>query len=184
MLVAEPEKYNRYIFRNIEHMPYCSRGLPLPLLFNKSFKEGTVPKHGKMLTLYLSTIQEQKHFWAIIAQSRYKNFQQNTRKVIKEEILHHIISNNLLNNAQCGFESERSCVSCVLQLLEAIEDWTMSLDDAQGVNAPSGVQRHGYATDCKPGTSIPLKHGDKSPKVHFLLFPLQRGSLQRGFSDL
>jgi len=36
-----------------------------------------------------------------------------------------MIRNDLLSNAQYGFRSKRSCV---LQLLEAMEQWTKSLD--------------------------------------------------------
>ena len=45
--------------------------------------------------------------------------------------MHHMISNKLLNNTQYGFESKHSYV---LQLLEAMDEWTKSLDDGLQVD--------------------------------------------------
>ncbi len=45
--------------------------------------------------------------------------------IIKDAITQHLISNNLLSQAQFGFRTKRSCI---LQLLEAMDYWTEVLD--------------------------------------------------------
>jgi len=50
---------------------------------------------------------------------------------VKEEMFQHMIKNSLLNSAQYGSRSRRSCV---LQLLEAMESWTRAVDEGLPVD--------------------------------------------------
>ena len=45
--------------------------------------------------------------------------------IIKPFLLNHLLENNLIHNKQNGFLPNKSCVS---SLLEAVEDWTVSID--------------------------------------------------------
>jgi len=65
-----------------------------------------------------------------------------------------MISNNLLSNAQYGFRSKRSCV---VQLSEAMEQWTTSLN--HGVPA----DQLKYYSKCQPQTD---RMGE-NPGVHY-----------------
>ena len=45
--------------------------------------------------------------------------------IIKPFLLNHLLENNLIHNKQNGFLPNKPCVS---SLLEAVEDWTVSID--------------------------------------------------------
>ena len=52
-------------------------------------------------------------------------------KIVRDEILSHMNSNNLISVYQHGF---RKGYSCITQLLESIEDWSDSIDNGMDVD--------------------------------------------------
>ena len=51
--------------------------------------------------------------------------------IIRDKIVEHLESNNLLNEAQHGFRKGRSCLT---NILETLEQWTKILDEGDGVD--------------------------------------------------
>ena len=45
--------------------------------------------------------------------------------IIRDEVIEHLMTNSLINDAQHGFVPGRSCIT---QLLTTLEDWTSVLD--------------------------------------------------------
>ena len=48
------------------------------------------------------------------------------QRIVRDEIVLHMDRNNLFSKNQHGFRSGRTCAT---QLLEALEDWTMAIDN-------------------------------------------------------
>ena len=115
-------------------LKYCAHAFALPLTFllNKSLEEGTIPKAWKdadVVPIHKKGLKTNPGNYRPISLTSI--FSKILEKFIKEEISHHMTNNELLNNAQYGFWSKRFCV---LQLLEAMKEWTKSLDDGLQVD--------------------------------------------------
>ena len=51
--------------------------------------------------------------------------------IVREPMMHHLYSNNLITSHQHGFLPRKSCVT---QLLKAVEEWSESLDNGNSVD--------------------------------------------------
>ena len=105
---------------------------PLRLIFEKSFTEGIIPNDWKQAVVIP------------IFKKGKKDVPQNYRpisltcivckvmeSVIKEALLDHLFSNQLISDQQFGFVPGRSCT---LQLLACIEEWSKKLDEGHLVD--------------------------------------------------
>ena len=55
------------------------------------------------------------------------------QSIIREGMLEHLFSNNLMSPCQHGF---LPCKSCMTQLLCSLDDWTETLDNGNSVDVP------------------------------------------------
>ncbi len=105
---------------------------PIFLIFQSSFSCSHVPEVWKLANV------------SPIHKKGAKNKKENYRpisltsivcrimeKLIKEAIVDHFLTNNLFSPDQYGFRQFRSCL---LQLLEALEDWTSYLDKGDHID--------------------------------------------------
>ena len=99
---------------------------PLRMLFEISLQNGKLPKQWK--TANVSAIHKSgkktdaANYRPISVTSIICRVME---KIIRNAIVQHLESNNLLSKYQHGFRKGRSCVT---QLLECIEDWTEAID--------------------------------------------------------
>ena len=68
-------------------------------------------------------------------------------RTLKNKIVDHLERNDLLSNEQYGFRSKRSCV---LQLLETLEEWTSCVDKGHSLDVS-------YFNFAKAFDSVPHK---------------------------
>ncbi|CAC5400855.1 unnamed protein product [Mytilus coruscus] len=101
---------------------------PLTLIFQKSIDIGKIPKEWKdarVTPLF-------KNKGSKLDAGNYRPVSltsivcKTLEKVLRKEIIDHLVTNNLLSDSQFGFRSGRSCI---LQLLDVIEDWSLFMDD-------------------------------------------------------
>ena len=106
---------------------------PLQMIFNKTFKEGTLPE-----------VWKDAHVTALYKNKGEKSDTNNYRpvsltsvpcrlceKTVRDVIMKHMTDNNLFSDAQYGFRNRRSCV---LQLLEVLDYWNKSVDEGKQVD--------------------------------------------------
>ena len=106
---------------------------PLAILFNKSLNTGTLPvdwKQGSVVPIY------KKGDRSVAGNYRPVSLTSILCKVleslVKDHIMSHLDEGQLLSRHQHGFRPGRSCTS---QLLETINDWTMSIEKGTPVDA-------------------------------------------------
>lgn len=101
---------------------------PLTLIFQKSIDTGKIPKEWKdarVTPLF-------KNKGSKLDAGNYRPVSltsivcKTLEKVIRKEMIDHLITNNLLSDSQFGFRSGRSCI---LQLLDVMEDWSLYMDN-------------------------------------------------------
>ena len=106
---------------------------PLQMIFNKTFKEGTLPE-----------VWKDAHVTALYKNKGEKSDTNNYRpvsltsvpcrlceKTVRDVIMKHMTDNNLFSDSQYGFRNKRSCV---LQLLEVLDYWNKSVDEGKQVD--------------------------------------------------
>ena len=106
---------------------------PLQMIFNKTFKEGTLPE-----------VWKDAHVTALYKNKGEKSDTNNYRQVsltsvpcrlcettVRDVIMKHMTDNNLFSDSQYGFRNKRSCV---LQLLEVLDYWNKSVDEGKQVD--------------------------------------------------
>ena len=105
---------------------------PLTLLFRKSLAEATVPTEWKIA--YVSPIFKKGSRTSV---NNYRPVSltsivcKTMEKLIRENMMTHLVSNNIISRHQHGFVPGRSCVT---QILEALDVWTNILDEGGGVD--------------------------------------------------
>jgi hypothetical protein len=106
--------------------------LPLSILFNKSLEEGTVPQSWKQACITpiykKGSKKDPGNYRPVSLTSVVCKLMEG---LVRDGIVDHLFSNNLLAPEQHGFISGRSCTT---QLLECMEDWTQILDDRGAVD--------------------------------------------------
>jgi len=105
---------------------------PFSLLFQRSFDEGVVPeswKAAKVIPIFKKGDRSDPGNYRPISLTSVvcKVFE----SIIREGIINHMLSNNLLSNTQHGFLLKRSCMS---QLLTAMEFWTNEIQKGNPVD--------------------------------------------------
>ena len=109
----------------------CAAELALPLqrLFNKSLKEGTVPRNWrkvKVVPIYKKGSKSKPGNYRPV--SLTSQVGKVMERIVKNSLADHLETNGLLSIHQHGFTSQKSCK---LNLLEALEHWTKALDDGR-----------------------------------------------------
>ena len=106
--------------------------MPLSALFKRSLDEGTVPKDWKLATVVpifkQGNKQEPGNYRPISLTSIIGKVLES---IVKDALLNHLVSQNLLSPYQFGFRPLRSCES---QLLEVMNNWTKLLEDKSSVD--------------------------------------------------
>ena len=123
-----PDQCHPFILKSI------SEGIVIPLtcLFNKSLEEGVLPNSWKEATVIALHKKGSKH-----QASNYRPVSLTSvvgkmlEAIVKDHIMYHLTTNNLLSDYQHGFRQGRSCSS---QLLRVADMWTRSLDNKQEVD--------------------------------------------------
>ena len=106
---------------------------PLQIFFNKSFIEGKIP-----------TVWKDANVSALYKNKGDKCETTNYRpvslmclpcplceKTVRKVIMDHMTQNNLFSDCQYGFRTKRSCI---LQLLDVLDDWTKSYDNSEQIH--------------------------------------------------
>ena len=107
--------------------------LPLSDIFRESLRSGEVPKEWK-----LANVTPIHKKGAKVKPANYRPISLTSQvcrimeRIIKEKMMHHLDSNNLIKPTQHGFLKGRSCLTNLLLYLEKI---TKSLDDGYPVDA-------------------------------------------------
>ena len=105
---------------------------PLTILFKKSLAEATVPSEWKVA--YVSPIFKKG---SRTSANNYRPVSltsiicKTMEKLVRENLMSHLVSNNIISKHQHGFVPGRSCVT---QILEALDSWTSVLDEGGGVD--------------------------------------------------
>ena len=107
---------------------------PLQTIFDKTFTEGKVPN-----------IWKDANVTALFKNKGDKSETANYRPVsltclpsricertVRDKIMNHMTVNNLFTDCQFGFRHKRSCI---LQLLDVLDDWTKYYDDNKQIDA-------------------------------------------------
>jgi hypothetical protein len=117
-------------------LKYCSAELsyPLSIIFNKSYQTGCLPTQwlqAEVTPIYKnsgSRLSVENYRPISLTSIPCKMFE----SILKDSMLSHVESNNLLHPNQHGFRPNRSTVT---NLLETIHDWYLSLDNGLNVDA-------------------------------------------------
>ncbi len=105
---------------------------PLTLIYNKSIQEGKTPdgwKKAHVTALHKKgSKQEAKNYRPISLTSICCKM---LEAIVRDNIIEHMLENNLFADQQHGFVPKRSCMT---QLLYVIEDWTRWLDNNESID--------------------------------------------------
>ena len=105
---------------------------PLKLIFNKSIEEGKLPQEWKEANVTAifkaGSRKKAENYRPISITSICCRIME---RLIRNVIVEHLESNNILSSQQHGF---RQGFSCTTQLLECMEDWTQSIDEGKQVD--------------------------------------------------
>jgi len=101
-------------------------------LFRRSFDEGQLPddwKRANIVTVFKKGVSSDPGNYRPISLTSTvcKVFE----SIVREDIIKHLTSNNLLSDSQHGFLPKRSCTT---QLLAAMEYWTNKIQQGQLVD--------------------------------------------------
>ncbi|CAL4244482.1 unnamed protein product [Meganyctiphanes norvegica] len=100
---------------------------PLAIIFQKSLDEGICPKEWKCANVTpihkKGDRTEPSNYRPVSLTSQVCKVLES---IIRDKIMEHLSENNLLNDAQHGFREGRSCLT---NLLETLEAWTEIIDD-------------------------------------------------------
>jgi len=105
--------------------------IPLSIIFNKSFVDGVLPKDWKSahVTLHQKGARNiVSNYRPVSLTSVYCNMMES---IIKDHLLNHLLSNNLISPQQFGFVPSRSCTT---QLLHILNYFTHHLDNGHPID--------------------------------------------------
>ena len=96
---------------------------PLKILYEKSMKEGEVPEEWKEANITAifkkGSKKEPANYRPVSLTSHVGKI---LEKIIKEELVKYLEENELLYNSQHGFRKKRSCLTNLLEFLEAVAE--------------------------------------------------------------
>ena len=107
--------------------------LPLLKIFDKTFEEGCVPslwKDANISALYKNKGEKSET-------TNYRPVSLTClpsrlcEKTVSDKIMKHMNDNNLFSNRQYGFRNKRSCI---LQLLDVLDDWSKYYDESKQID--------------------------------------------------
>ena len=147
-------------------LSYASEELakPLSVLFCRSLDEGQLPEDWKLA--YVTPIFKKG------SKSSVNNYRpvsltsivcKTLEKIVREEMIKHLINNNLISEHQHGFVPGRSCTT---QLLEAMDQWTNILDDNGSIDIV--YMDYMKAFDSVPHRRLLLKLSSSGVKANVL----------------
>ena len=111
----------------------------LYLIFSKSLIDGILLTKRKRLQLLLYTKKDRNRYNNYRPVSLTSVIVKMLETIIKDELMQYFKSENLLSICQHGFRSSHSCVT---QLIQAVNDWSLVLE--------SGNSHLRKALDCVP----------------------------------
>jgi len=124
-----PDRIHPRVLREL----HAELALPLSVLFNKSIREGVVPRAWKVAEVRpifkKGDKKEPGNYRPVSLTSVVcKVFEGFVRDALNK----HLSGNDLLSDSQYGFTSGRSCIT---QLLTTVNDWMVDLEDGKPVDA-------------------------------------------------
>ena len=108
-------------------------GVPLAILFNKSIQEGVLPEDWKcanFISIFKKGLKTEAGNYRPVSLTSVPC--KVMESVLRDKMLKHLDTNDLLSHNQHGFTKNRSCLT---NLLETLEEWTQALDEGHGVDA-------------------------------------------------
>ena len=107
--------------------------IPLQKIFDKTFTEGCVPKLWKDANI--SALYKNKGDKSETTNYRPVSLtclpSRLCEKTVRDTIMKHMNDNNLFSTCQYGFRNKRSCI---LQLLDVLDDWTKYYDENKQID--------------------------------------------------
>ena len=100
---------------------------PLAMIFNKSLQEAKLPpqwKEGHVTPIHKKGSRKLPGNYRPVSLTSVIG--KVMESLVRDEIVHHMMKNNLFCDEQHGFVPGRSCMT---QLIGCIEDWTEALED-------------------------------------------------------
>ena len=126
-VAAGPDFLPAFLYKNLKH----SIAYPLTLIFQSFFSVGTLP------TIWRSAFVRPIFKKGVVSDpSNYRPISLTCvgckvfERVIKDVLVYHLVTNNLITEQQHGFLAKHS--TCT-NLLEALNEWTLSLDVSTSV---------------------------------------------------
>lgn len=109
-----------------------SLALPITLLFRKSLIEGKIPEDWRcahVCPVFKKGSKMQTNNYRPVSLTCITCKLMET--LVREQVIDHLQSNNLISDKQHGFVQGKSCVT---QLLDVLDDWTQTLDDGGSID--------------------------------------------------
>ena len=124
-----PDSIHPRILKELSH----EITIPLQIIFKKSLEEGKLPKIWKtaeVIPLHKKGRRDLTENYRPISLTCIVC--KLLESIIRDHILNHIVSNNLITSLQHGFVPKRSCFT---NLLNMVDKWTSALDDGIHIDA-------------------------------------------------
>ena len=105
---------------------------PLELIYRKSLESGKLPslwKHGNLTAIFKSGDKTKPENYRPISLTSVPG--KLLERIIRDQVVEHMMVNNVFAKSQHGFISGKSCVT---QLLEFLEDVSEALDEGDDVD--------------------------------------------------
>ena len=107
--------------------------IPLQTIFDKTFAEGRIPsiwKDANISALYKNKgdKSETTNYRPVSLTCLPSRICERT---VRDTIMNHMYKNNLFTDCQYGFQHKRSCI---LQLLDVLDDWSKFYDDSKQID--------------------------------------------------
>ena len=106
--------------------------IPLSIIFKKSFNSGILPhdwKNAQVTPIHKKSARNQVcNYRPVSLTSIFSKFMES---IVKDHLMSHLLTNNLLSAYQFGFIPGRSCTT---QLLQVLDYFTQHLDKGDSVD--------------------------------------------------
>ena len=113
-----PDELNPLLLKTMSNV----FAVPLTLIFQESVSSGKIPgiwKDARVTPLFKKGQKSNPGNYRPVSLTSIVC--KCMEKIVRTAVIEHLMSNNLISNAQFGFRNGRSCV---LQLIDVMEDWT------------------------------------------------------------
>ena len=105
---------------------------PLSLLFRKSLDSGSLPpdwKSGEVVPIFKKGDRQKPENYRPVSLTAIPV--KIMESIVRDNLLHHMSTNDMLHSSQHGFLPRRSCTT---QMMEVIEDWSSAMEDDDPVD--------------------------------------------------